>query len=878
MTHLLLRSKISIKPILVIVGLLLVMLLVACGSGSIQFVDENGIPYADSVAHIACFTEAEVHLHTYKVELDSNGYGGLPEQAQCPKMLTIIPVVDYPAAPGKIDGADGNGRQPPFDNAFTVYATSWIPGKSTPTAPSAAVGVNSSGTPALATTVEVRRDQPLILFNVVASVEWAFNESEQQLANYVYEVKEGLRNASSLLYDVTEGQMAFGNTIIYGDGSHWNGADIRIKVDNNYRPSASIGGIINADHDFVVVDYADRVNGKYVLPWGGEAYFSPGSIFLGRLWDGYSADAGSWDQPSGARTIMHEWGHYGIGWGDQYRSIVGAVFCPCPDVTTGGSCTGSATSDPSVMAYQYNADEAWYSADVTPSLALLCDTTQQNQLYGIPEWDAFMQDWEDVFQFSTTAPDAFSLSEVGSITQLDPDSVEMSSALEERDYARYFVAETIVSLEPDRHAVNPWLKVDWERLAVPNPNAVVGHVYVYDDDAGNELSRATYQGVLDEDGMMQLAGIRPNDRIYVFIDDYATGVRHVLVDPAFNGSQMVVPQPVGDPWDASLNLAISCEGGADVPFDKMSVTVFGSLQEPQVQLCSPDSAELCTPLQPMAVNGNRASYTFAAPLNTTIAGITTGHQTPELPDYGVVRVVDGQRELFSWYQNEGGGGSAHMTGDTPMADGLVDVEANVPMVGRNNQVLLTPANPGGALHLLPNGTDNPVFGIVGVPFDLSIIQVDKQGACQTGSGLPIAVNINTFYDKQYVDEVFGDANITMYSFVGVPGDGVWVNVEIEDAANLGELSERLLAARLLAQNQAAKGVSSTSTLPDSLRDSFASRDAQAAATDKVTPEPEDPDAGDGEQADRQDVLHWFTTVDPVQQIGMFVIVVETPEE
>lgn len=448
MTQLLLRSKFFVRPILVVCGMLFVILLAACDFNATQFVDESGTPYANMTAQVACFAENETHTGTFKVELDSKGLGALPEDAQCSTMLVIIPVVDYPAAPEKIAGADGNGRQPPFDNAFTVYATSWVPGQSTPTAPAVVVETNKAGTPALATTVEVRRDQPLILFNVLASVEWAVNKSEHQLAHYAYEVKEGLRRASSLLYDVTEGQMAFGNTIIYGDGSHWNGADIRIKVDNNYRPSASIGGIINADHDFVVADYADRVNGKYVKGWGGEAYFTPGSIFLGRLWDGYSADAGSWDQPAGARTIMHEWGHYGLGWGDQYRSIIGAAFCPCPDVVDNVSCTGSAASDPSVMAYQYNADEAWYSADVTPSATLWCDTTQQNQLYGVPEWDAFMQDWQDMFHFSTTVPGAFSLSDAGSITQLDPDSVGMSTALEERDYAQYFVAETIISLEP----------------------------------------------------------------------------------------------------------------------------------------------------------------------------------------------------------------------------------------------------------------------------------------------------------------------------------------------------------------------------------------------------------------------------------------------
>ena len=49
---------------------------------------------------------------------------------------------------------------------------------------------------------------------------------------------------------------------------------------------ASINGIA----DFVVADYADRVSSKYVKGWGGEGVFHSGSIFLGQVWDGYSAE------------------------------------------------------------------------------------------------------------------------------------------------------------------------------------------------------------------------------------------------------------------------------------------------------------------------------------------------------------------------------------------------------------------------------------------------------------------------------------------------------------------------------------------------------------------------------------------------------------
>lgn len=870
MTQLLLRSKFSVKSILVICGLLLVFLLAACGydSNAIQFVDEHGAPYANGNARVACFTQSGDYIVTYNdVALDDDGFGRLPSNASCAQMLAIVPVLDYPAAAEKIAGATGNERTAPFDNAFTIYATSWLPGESGLSAGELAAGPDAQGTPFFSTVVEVRRDQPLVLFNVVTDLEWPLSwpvEKENHAAN---EVAQGLETASRLLYAVTQGKMAFGNAVVYADGERWNSADIRVKVDNSYRPSAFIGGIINEEHDFVIAEYPTRAAEVFdgnVLPWGGEAYFKPGAIFLGRNWDGRSAESGTWDLPEGANTMMHEWGHYGLAWGDQYRSIFGpSVYCPCPAVVDGGSCPsgGSPQQSPSVMAYQYTAGQAAQAADIQLGMKALCASTPQNQLYGLPEWDALLLDWANVFNLAALAPDAFVL--VDHDTSLAPDS----SAT---DYAHYFF-DGSVKVNPQAEVGDPDLTLSDFGIELPETPlaATVGHVYTFSDVAGN--GRASYQGLLGEDGAMQLMGIQPTDRILVFLDDYAAGQRHFGVG-AMSADKTGVTGDVVETWEASLYLSLSCTGDDNRPFDTMTATIVGSpnhpLQAPHVQLCSPDSAELCTPLQPMKLDGNTAAFTFAAPLNGSILGIERGFNTSELPDYGVIRVVDGNRELFSWYQNEGGGGSAHMTGDTPSVDGPTDIETLAPMASRHNQVLSSPVNSWHAIDSFPART---VSAIVGAPFDLSVMQPDAAGDCTVSSGngepLPHLIAVNVYYDDLVVDRLLNQGQARMYRLIAPLSTRLeWESFEIIDDDSQDRITQLLMAAQVFGDDYKPGQGSTQADFVEAFGANLAMRDQFS-----VAPEP---NQSAHERAYHLDNLNWFMSPEPITHDRFFVIAIE----
>jgi hypothetical protein len=102
-------------------------------------------------------------------------------------------------------------------------------------------------------------------------------------------------HASTYLYDLTDGQMAFGEVTIYPNQEHWLDADIQMYAQNQLRPHVRPRGLM--------------------APEGNVA------IQLGRAWDGHGSVTGKWDQPDGYRTIIHEFGHYALGLYDEYLKV-----------------------------------------------------------------------------------------------------------------------------------------------------------------------------------------------------------------------------------------------------------------------------------------------------------------------------------------------------------------------------------------------------------------------------------------------------------------------------------------------------------------------------------------------------------------------------
>jgi hypothetical protein len=210
-------------------------------------------------------------------------------------------------------------------------------------------------------TIIVRADDPLILFNFVVSLEWDADEL------YMQTISNAFRLANDYLYDVTDGQMAFGQVNIYDNGEFWAEADVQFSVKNTIRPYAFIGGIASNDPNH--------------------------SIRVGRFWSGDSANEGAWDQPAGYRTLIHQFGHYALYLYDEYfvrivdnnGNLIREVPAACTNQDKVGPPATPDRDNPenaSIMYFHYNAseladDDRWNED---------CQNTEQHRVNGKSDW------------------------------------------------------------------------------------------------------------------------------------------------------------------------------------------------------------------------------------------------------------------------------------------------------------------------------------------------------------------------------------------------------------------------------------------------------------------------------------------------------------
>lgn len=214
----------------------------------------------------------------------------------------------------------------------------------------------------------VRGDSPLVLLNLVVSVEWDADDA------YLGEIARAMRRASDYLFDLSDGQVAVGAVRIADGRALWNDADIQIAATNILRPHAFVGGIVADDRAQVVR--------------------------LGRQWDGLSGASGPWDAPSGYRTIAHELGHYALHLWDEYfgfeRDQAGNLG---PERRT--TCTGPQNRNPagdatnaSAMDYQYTSSEL-SARGLTQLWSQGCEQTAQWQLNGESAWETVARVYGD---------------------------------------------------------------------------------------------------------------------------------------------------------------------------------------------------------------------------------------------------------------------------------------------------------------------------------------------------------------------------------------------------------------------------------------------------------------------------------------------------
>ncbi len=144
---------------------------------------------------------------------------------------------------------------------------------------------------------EIKLDHTEYRYNLLVSIEWDAEES------YVQGLTADFRQMSNYLYDVSDGQIRLDTVVILDDRSQWNEADIQIKASNVYWPNAGIMGI--AWTGFPPI--------KLPRKWFGDPdTCRVFSYLLHPLSDGMSDNY---------RTLGHEFGHYGLGFSDEYLFV-----------------------------------------------------------------------------------------------------------------------------------------------------------------------------------------------------------------------------------------------------------------------------------------------------------------------------------------------------------------------------------------------------------------------------------------------------------------------------------------------------------------------------------------------------------------------------
>lgn len=252
--------------------------------------------------------------------------------------------------------------EPDHQWAYRVYLTNWnAAAVETPT-------LDPVTDPTQAQLLRVKPAAPLILFNMVVSIEW------QATPAYLATIQAAMQHASTYLYDITDGQMAFGQVTIYDGGRAWANADLQISAKNNARPYAYIGGLRAADRSSV--------------------------LRVGRHWDGNTSAVGNWDTPNGYRTLIHEFGHYGLSLYDEYfgyafdvnGNLTGEIntYCIGPE----NRLPTSRDRYASVMDYQYNTSEL-SAQGVAGMWATGCTETLHWHLLHESTWETLAKRYAD---------------------------------------------------------------------------------------------------------------------------------------------------------------------------------------------------------------------------------------------------------------------------------------------------------------------------------------------------------------------------------------------------------------------------------------------------------------------------------------------------
>ena len=181
-------------------------------------------------------------------------------------------------------------------------------------------------------------DHTTIVVDLLISVEW------DAMSQYLQNLLGGMRLMSNVLYDAFDGQLRLANVRIFDNGENWDQADIHIFASNYQWPRASVTSVTgNPDWRFGGGIRFIRLDppgfGYLLMP--RIFYYNNRDANRNLTYTHYPYDwmipLTEWtfvhpNQP--VRTLSHEFGHYFVGFFDEYEDSDGNRIFPNFDFGT----------------------------------------------------------------------------------------------------------------------------------------------------------------------------------------------------------------------------------------------------------------------------------------------------------------------------------------------------------------------------------------------------------------------------------------------------------------------------------------------------------------------------------------------------------------
>ena len=265
---------------------------------------------------------------------------------------------------------------------------------------------------------------------------------------YLEEIVRGMRRAAEFLYAASDGQITFKRIAVVDDGLHWNSADVWDWACNHIHPNATVNGT-RQRYDPVSSAWNSAIN-------------------FGRGWNG------PWDAHGHYTTVVHEFGHYGLGLYDEYlgapegvdRGLAYPEMCRC------------------IMGYQYADWKICWAGNHH-------GYTNQGRWNGRSCWQQ-IQEWHQGIHGGLFCPITTPVERGGVIPP----------------FFENHVGDEVVAVirDAETHGFDASLRVSG--LGESNRTNVL--VYVEQEADGRSL----YQGLTYGDGVITLMGVHVGDKVW----------------------------------------------------------------------------------------------------------------------------------------------------------------------------------------------------------------------------------------------------------------------------------------------------------------------------------------------------------------------------